>query len=462
MAASDTCTDTTRTDPRPSLKSQQTCLPGGLSRRDFVKRTAVVGAGLSVGASAGLMATESFAYAGGRATLRIGLVGCGGRGTGAAKNCVDAAEGVELVAMGDLFADRLDESQETLREVMGEAYQVTGERSFVGWDAYQRVIDSDVDLVLFATPPAFRPRHLRAAVEAGKHVFIEKPVAVDPAGIRSVMESAEQAERQGLALVAGTQPRHDPAYIATMQRIRDGAIGEVVAAQVYWNQGGLWMNERKPGMSDMEWQLRNWLYFTWLSGDHIVEQHVHNLDVANWAIGAHPVRANGVGGRQVRVDPSYGHIFDHFCVELEYPGGARVMSMARQQDGTARHVGEHLIGTEGTSNAHNEIRGASTWTYDGEEANPYVQEHVDLIASIRAGDPLNQGRRIAESVLTAIMAREAAYTGQVVTWEEVLNANLNLVPEDLAFGPMPMPPVAQPGVTPLERSPFAPQTTAAE
>lgn len=421
------------------------------SRRDFIKTSTVA----TVGASAGLMATSRFAYAEGRATMRVGVVGCGGRGTGAAKNCVDSSEGVELVAMGDLFADRLEESRSTLQEQLGDAYKVDDDHAFVGWDAYQRVIDSDVDLVIFATPPAFRPVHLRAAVEAGKHVFIEKPVAVDPTGVRSVMESAEMAQQKGLAIVAGTQRRHDPSYVETMNRIHDGAIGDVVAAQVYWNQGGLWMNAREPGMSDVEWQARNWLYFTWLSGDHIVEQHVHNLDVANWAIGELPERANGVGGRQARVDPSYGHIFDHFCVELEYPSGARVVSMCRQQDGTARHVGEHLIGTEGTSNAHDWVRGSSDWKYDGEDVNPYVREHTNLIASIRDGTPLNEGQRIAESVLTAIMAREAAYTGQVITWDQILEAELDLVPKDLAFGSMPVAPVPVPGMTQLERDPYA-------
>ena len=425
----------------------------GFSRRDFVKRTALATAGLS---AASLMATGNFAYAAGADTLRIGLVGCGGRGSGAANDCVRSSDGVELVAMGDLFQDRLEESQKNLKEALGERYKVDADHSFVGFDAYEKVIGSDVDLVIFATPPAFRPQHLRAAVEAGKHVFIEKPVAVDPAGIRSVMESAEQAKQKGLAIVAGTQRRHDPAYIATMQRIHDGAIGEVVAGQVYWNQGGLWHKERKPGMSDMEWQARNWLYFTWLSGDHIVEQHVHNIDVANWALQAHPVRANGVGGRQARTDPSFGHIFDHFAVELEYPSGARILSMCRQQDGTARHVGEHLIGTKGTSDAHTKVEGADAWEYEGEEVNPYVQEHADLIASIRAGEPLNEGQRVAESVLTAIMAREAAYTGQEITWDQVLSADLSLVPETPAFGPMPFPAVAEPGVTTLERSAEAP------
>lgn len=419
-----------------------------ISRRDFVKRTTVATAGLS----AGLMASGNFAYAGATDTLRIGLIGCGGRGSGAANDAVQSAEGVELVAMGDLFEDRLESSQETLKEALGDSYKVDADHSFIGFDAYQHVIDSDVDIVLLATPPAFRPEHLRAAIEAGKHVFMEKPVAVDPVGVRSVMASARMAEEKGLAIVAGTQRRHDPAYIEAMRRIHDGAIGEVKAAQVYWNQGGLWLRERKPGMSDMEWQARNWLYFTWLSGDHIVEQHVHNIDVANWALQGHPVKALGVGGRQVRTDPSYGHIYDHFAIELEYPSGAHVLSMCRQQDGTPRRVAEHIIGTRGTSDGHSMIQGATNWTYEGEDVNPYVQEHTNLIASIREGEPINEGQRIAESVMTAIMAREAAYTGQEITWDEMMNSTLDLSPDAYEFGPMPFPEVAEPGVTTLNRT----------
>jgi predicted dehydrogenase len=294
--------------------------------------------------------------------------------------------------------------------------------------------------------------HLRAAIEAGKHVFMEKPVAVDPVGVRSVIESSDLAAQKRLAIVAGTQRRHHLGYIETMKRIHDGAIGDIVAAQVYWNQGGLWMHPRKPGWTDMEWQVRNWLYFTWLSGDQIVEQHIHNIDVANWALQAHPVKAVGVGGRQARVAPAYGHVFDHFGVEFEYPNGARILSMCRQIDGTAAQVGEHIVGTKGTSDAHTWIRGKKSWRMESEVPNPYQQEHTDLIESIRAGKPLNEGRQVAESTLTAIMGREVAYTGQVITWEEILNAELDLVPETFAFGPLPFPPVAIPGVTKLNRS----------
>lgn len=422
----------------------------GVSRRDFMKQSAVATAGLS----AGLMASGNYAYAGGTDSLKIALVGCGGRGTGAANNCVTSSEGVELIAMADLFQDRMEESKKELKERLGDSFQVPPERTFLGFDAYMRVLDTEADLVLFATPPAFRPIHLRAAVEAGKHVFIEKPVATAPTGIRSVMESAKMAEEKGLAIVAGTQRRHDPAYNAAMKRVHDGAIGKVTSGQVYWNQGGLWKHDRKPGMSDMEWQIRNWLYFTWLSGDHIVEQHVHNLDVANWALQSHPVKAIGVGGRQVRTDPSYGHIFDHFAIEFEYPNGARIFSMCRQQEGTPSRVEEYIVGTKGATDGHSQItvNGSTNWTYEGEDVNPYVQEHADLIASIRAGEPLNEGQRVAESVLTAIMGREAAYTGQEIEWDEILNSDLKLVPETFEFGSVPMPDVAAPGETELTRT----------
>jgi len=412
-----------------------------------VKRSTLATAGVS----AGLMASGNFAYAGGTDTIRLGLIGCGGRGTGATYDAHRAADGVELVAMGNLFRNRIEESKEQLRKRLGDSFKVDQNHTFIGFDAYERVLESDVDLVILATPPGHRPIHLRAAVEADTHVFMEKPVATDPSGIRSVMDSAERAEEKGLAIVAGTQRRHDPAYRAAMRRIHDGAIGEIKTAQVYWNQGGLWLHERKPGMSDMEWQCRNWYYFTWLSGDHIVEQHVHNIDVANWALQAHPVKAVGVGGRQSRTDPSYGHIFDHFGIEFQYENGARVYSMCRQQEGTPSRVGEHLIGTKGTSDGHSTIEGETNCTYEGEDVNPYVQEHADLIASIREGEPLNEGRRVAESVLTAIMGREAAYTGQELTWKEVLNADLSLVPDRFEFGSMPFPEVPRPGTTELNR-----------
>ncbi|HYT70226.1 MAG TPA: Gfo/Idh/MocA family oxidoreductase [Gemmatimonadales bacterium] len=423
-----------------------------LTRRDFVRVTAA--------ATAAVALPEAPAPAARADTLRIGVIGCGGRGTGATKDCLTSSERVELVALGDLFPDHLATCRENLARMATEdsslkaKIKVDDGHAFTGFDAYQKVIASKVDLVILATPPAFRARHLAAAVEAGKHVFMEKPVAVDPAGVRSVMASADRAAQQGLAIVAGTQRRHDAGYRAAMERIHDGAIGDIVAAQVSWNQGGLWMHPRKTEWSDVEWQIRNWLYFTWLSGDHIVEQHIHNIDVANWALGAHPLKAVGVGGRQWRTDPAYGHIYDHFAVEFEYPNGARVTSMCRQIDGTASRVAERFVGTRGASDGRSVIEGAAPWSWDRQTAkpNPYVQEHADLIASIRAGRPLNEGRQVAESTLTAIMGREAAYTGQEITWDDLLNAQQDLVPAEVQFGPMPVAPVAMPGQTAVVRS----------
>ncbi len=417
----------------------------GISRRSAIKTAAV--------ATAGLVAHPRAVFGGGQSdTLRVGVVGCGGRGTGAAVNCVESSDGVEIVALGDLFPDRLASCRERLTERLGAAFKATDDTCFAGWDAYTSVLDTDIDMVIFATPPAFRPMHLQAAINADKHVFMEKPVAVDPAGIRSVMSSADEAESKGLAIVAGTQRRHQAPYVEAMKRIHDGAIGEVVAAQVFWNQGGLWNRERQPGWTDMEWQARNWLYFTWLSGDHIVEQHIHNIDVANWALRGHPVKAVGVGGRQVRVDPDYGQIFDHFAIQFEYENGARVLSMCRQIDGCANHVGEHITGTAGTSDPSSWLRGAADWEWgEAEYTNPYVQEHTDLIASIRAGEPLNEGRQVAESTLTAIMGREAAYTGQEIIWDELIGTDMTLVPDELQFGPMPSMKIPTPGVTQLER-----------
>ena len=414
-----------------------------ITRRDFIRTSAAVTA--TVLASSRLQPLH--AYAAGTDTIRVGLVGCGGRGTGAAGDCVNSSPGVEIIALGDLFRDRLDDCRRNLAG-LGDKNKITEDRCFVGWDAYQKVIHSGVDLALLATPPAFRPLHLRAALEAGKHVFMEKPVAVDPAGVRSVIASADLAARKNLAIVAGTQRRHHAGYIETMKRIHDGAIGDIVAAQCYWNQGELWVHPRQSGWSDMEWQVRNWLYFTWLSGDHIVEQHVHNLDVINWALQSPPVNAVGMGGRQVRTAPAYGNIYDHFAIDYEYPNGVHVMSMCRQINGTASNVSERLIGTKGTSNAVSSIRGQTHWRFEGEHNNEYSQEHADLIASIRAGKPLNEGKRIAESTLTAIMGRMSAYTGQEVTWEQALNSPLDLMPRELAFGPLPVAPVAMPGKTP--------------
>jgi len=442
-----------------------------VSRRGFVKGAATVSAGLLL-SSAG----RNAAHAAGTEKLRVGVIGCGGRGTGAAINCLEASPIVEIAALGDLFQDRVDDALKKIEEaaspkeekadakgakgktqgkggkkkpgnILGQV-NVAKEKCFAGWDAFQKVVDSGVDMVILATPPHFRPQHFAAAIKAGKHVFTEKPVGVDPVAIRSFIASANLATEKKLNVVAGTQRRHQAPYLDVMKRIRDGAIGELVGGQCYWNQGGLWVKKKEEGWSDMEWQCRNWLYFTWLSGDHIVEQHVHNLDVINWAMDAVPVSAMGMGGRQVRVEPEYGNIFDHFAIEYVYPNGARVMSMCRQTAGASNRVAERVVGTKGSSDCCSYIQqaGAEEYKCKVEGINPYVQEHKDLIECIVNGTAINEGVRVAESTLTAIMGRMSAYTGREVSWKWVMNASkLDLCPEKYEFGPIAVPPVAVPG-----------------
>jgi len=421
-----------------------------VSRREFIGTTAAAAAAFAWSGGARVFGSD---------VIRLGLIGCGGRGTGAVSDCLRGTEGVELVALGDLAPDRLSECRAELAKLganaaIGARIKVTEDRCFTGFDAYQKVLGAGVDLVILATPPGFRPKHLAAAVEAGKHIFAEKPVAVDAAGVRSVLATYERAMAKNLAIGVGTQRRHQDDYQQTIKRIHDGAIGDVVSGQVFWNQGGLWTRDRQTAWTDGEWQIRNWLYFAWLSGDHIVEQHVHNLDVAHWVLGALPVKATGVGGRQFRTDPKFGHIYDHFAVDYEYANGARIVSMCRQIPGTANRVGESFIGTKGRSDASRQITGSQPWTYTPPtpRSNGFVQEHTDLIASIRSGKPYNELKQIAQSTLVAIMGREAAYTGQEMTWDGVLNAKQDLTPPTVAYGPMPVPPIPMPGRTKLERT----------
>jgi len=415
-----------------------------LTRRDFIKTSVGASLAAAIPGNLGL-------HAQGSDTIRIGVVGCGGRGTGAAIDCLNAAPGVEIVAMGDLFMDRIDSSLKRIKETHPDKVKVTKDKCFTGFDNYLKVAACpEVNLIVTAAAPGFRPLHLKAAVEAGKNVFMEKPVAVDPVGVRSVIASSDLARKKGLAIVSGTQRRHQQRYIELMKRINNGEIGEITGGQCYWNQGDLWVVKKTPQMSDMEWQCRNWLYFTWLSGDHIVEQHVHNLDVMNWAFGAMPVKVTAMGGRQQRTAPEYGNIYDHFAVEFEYPNGVRVLSMCRQIKGCADRVEERIVGTKGYAFGYGEIHGTNFWKFDGDETNPYVQEQTDLIASIRAGKPLNEGRRIAESTLCAIMGRMSAYTGRAISWEWAMTSSkLDLTPPKYDFGPLPVEPVAIPGVTPL-------------
>ena len=427
-----------------------------LSRRDFIKTSVPILSGLG---AVSLLSGTNRIFAAGSDKIRIGLIGCGGRGTYDTGNCLNCAEGVELVAMGDLFKDRVDRCRGTLKRKLSDKVKVTEDTCFVGWDAHKKVLGrDDVDMVILTEPPHFRPGHLRAAVEAGKHVFMEKPVAVDPAGVRSVIESSQIADRKGLTIVAGTQSRRMAHLVEGMKRIHNGDIGRIVGGQCLRLGGGMltWSEatkERQPGWSDMEWQLRRWLFLTWLSGDFITEMHIHNLDRMNWALDAHPVQCIALGGRQVRTGPEYGNVYDHFSVEYEYPGGVRIEYMGSQIDKITYRQDARVVGTKGRAYTHEGdfiIEGAKPFKYDGPSPSPVIKQHADQIAAIRQGKHLNEGKRIAESTLTCIMGRMSAYTGRALSWDWAMKASkLDLSPPKYEFGDLPMRPVAVPGKTKL-------------
>ncbi|MGA1399015.1 MAG: Gfo/Idh/MocA family protein [Phycisphaerales bacterium] len=414
-----------------------------MGRRLFV-------AGAAAGAVPMIMPSFARAAVGRDDTLTVGVIGCGGRGTGAARDALEAGRDVRSVALGDLFPDRLAQSRSNLTQFDAARATVADSNCFSGFDAYRGVLSTDCDIVILATPPGFRPDHFAAAIAAGKHVFTEKPVGVDGTGIRKVLAAGEEADRKGLCVVAGTQRRHENNYLAAMAKMHGGAIGDLVAGRCYWNMGGLWNVAPEASRSEMENQIRNWLYFPWLSGDHIVEQHVHNLDVLNWAFGAHPERVFGVGGRQARTGPDYGVIFDHFGLEYGYPDGRFALSMCRQQNGTPGKVEEIVTGTQGRMvmrPGFSRIDGGEAWRYTGPNNNPYVTEHEDLQRAIRSGNRVNETRNVAYSTLTAIMGRESANTGQEITWDQALNSSQDLMPAVLAFTECPTPPVPIPGKT---------------
>ena len=422
-------------------------ISGPVTRRTFIKSASV-----AAGALAATHASIPGAWAAGSDEIRIGLIGAGGRGTGAVQNAIKSSKGVRLVAMAELFPDRLADSRKTLADKVGAAATVPNDRAFTGLDGYKAVLQSDANYIILATPPGFRPEHLKASIEAGKHIFTEKPVAVDGPGIKTCLSLVDVAAPKKLLVGCGLQRHHQQGYLDTMARIHDGAIGDIVAARAYWNQGALWNRGRKPEWSDTEWQLRNWYYFAWLCGDHIVEQHVHNIDVVNWAMKAHPVRATGTGGRQVRTGPEWGHIYDHFAVDFEYENGVHLFSMCRQQEGTAGSVSEALVGSKGRCQV-NDYKITGPNAFDGtaikrKELDPYQQEHTDFIASIRKGEPLSELKWVTESTASAIMGREAAYTGKVVTFDDVVNSPTVLAPPSIDLSAnLPTPPVPMPGGT---------------
>jgi predicted dehydrogenase len=404
------------------------------SRRDFVKGSALVAGSILLAPSA----IGAPAISADNKKLKLAVVGCGGRGTGAVSQALRADADVNLVAMSDAFQDRLDGCYTSLSKMFDtKRLAVKDKNKFIGFGSYKKAID-EADVVILATPPGFRPRHFEYAIAQGKHVFMEKPLATDPAGIRQVLAAAKVAKEKNLNVVVGLQRHYQRNYREVLQRIQSGEIGKIVSGQVYWNSAGVWVRPRQAGQTEMEYQMRNWYYFNWLCGDHILEQHIHNIDVANWFIGEHPVKAQGMGGRQVRTGKEYGEIFDHHFVEFEYPGGAIISSQCRHQKGCMSRVSESFQGLNGTSytNSSNvgrlkDYKGEAIYTHDGEEdMNPYQVEHDELFAAIRNGEVINNVEYGANSTMTAILGRMATYSGKVITWEEAFNSNKMMVPNE--------------------------------
>jgi len=417
-------------------------------------------AATAAGAAALASSVTHLVHAQGTGKIKIGLLGCGSRGNGALRHCLQADPGVEVIALADLFESQVKRTRE--RIARDEKYQgrvkIDNDHLFWGFDCHEKLVRCDADLLLMATAPAFRGRQMMAAVNAGKHIFTEKPVATDVAGCREVMKASKIAKEKGLAIVCGTQRRHEFSRIELMKRIHDGQIGELVGGQCYWYGGGIWFRGNREGMSELEWQCYNWYHFYWLSGDQICEQHIHNIDVMNWCFNGPPKKFMAVGGRAWRsynksqiqtakeVCAKYndgseanwekynGDIWDHIFAEFEYENGARCLSFSGHSPGTGRGD-EKIVGTKGTSNCNNRITGENSWRFGGESVNGQQQEHIDLIKSIRSGNLLNEGQRIAESTLTAIGARTAAYTGQDITWDWLMNeSKQDLVPRYLGPG----------------------------
>ncbi len=410
----------------------------GFNRRQFMGSVAAAGTVLMAcgGASAPNAKIPEFAdKAPDGKELKAGVIGCGGRGTGAALNFLDSANGLKIVALADAFQDRLDGCRKKLKEQKG--VEIEDKNCFAGLNAYKDLLDKDVDVIITATPPYFRPIHFAAAVEAKKHVFMEKPVAVDPPGARSIIQSAEKAKAFGLCVVTGTQRRHQRNYNATFAQIKAGAIGDIKAANVYWNQNQLWYRKRQGGWSDLEWAVRDWVNWAWLSGDHIVEQHVHNIDVVHWFTGMLPKSCVGFGSRHRRVT---GDQYDNFSIDYVYDNDMHVHSMCRQINGCAKNVSEFIMGSRGYTNCSDKIwnsKGELVWEYPyptneagerAEELSPYVQEHVDFVTAIRTGEPINEAAATAKSTLVAIMGRMSAYTGKELVWDKVNESSLQLGP----------------------------------
>lgn len=407
-------------------------------RREFLKTSALVAGGVMM---------SGYSWAGVQSsvddTIKIALIGCGDRGTGAAFQALSTKANLKLVAMADAFQDRLDNSYKLLSDKFKEKVDVPKERQFIGFDAYEKAI-ALADVVLLVTPPGFRPMHFEEAVKQGKHVFMEKPVAVDSPGIRKVLAAAEIAKQKKLNVVVGLQRRYQTNYREVLKRIQDGAVGDIVSGQVYWNSGGVWVKPRTANQTEMNYQMRNWYYFNWLCGDIIVEQHLHNIDVMNWFSGKYPVKVVGSGGRAVRTGKEYGEIFDHHCLEYTYDNDTVMNSQCRHWKDSASRVDEEITGTKGKvlCDAARIVdhKGKVLYQFDKtKENNPYQTEHDELFAAVAKGEyKFHDTERAAKSTLTAIMGRLATYSGQQIEWETALNSGLDIMPKNFSFDALPL------------------------
>jgi len=410
-------------------------------RREFMKAGALVTA-------ATLLPGMASAQGSAGKEIKVALIGCGGRGTGAASQSLNVP-GTKLVAMADAFQDNLKKAHDSLQKQFKERVDVPAERRFVGFDAFKKATDA-ADLVLLCSSPGFRPAHFEYAVQQGKHVFMEKPVAVDGPGIRKVIEAAKAADAKNLKVVCGLQRHYQNTYLETLEQIKAGLIGDIVNMQVYWSGGGVWTRERNEGMTEMEYQMRNWFYFNWICGDHICEQHIHNIDVGNWFKDSHPVKAVGIGGRTKRIGKDFGEIFDHHYVEYTYADGTIMNSQCKHWNGTWSKVAETIIGTKGTATAGviKDLTGKIIWRFSGKNNNPYQTEHDVLIQHILENKPINNAHYTAASTLSAIMGRMATYSGQEITWEQALNSDLDTMPKVLAWNADPGPKMGSDGLYP--------------
>ena len=414
------------------------------NRRSFLHTTSAATVAGSVAALSAPMAHASVDD-----VIKVGLIGCGGRGNSAAKNAMNADPNARLTALCDLFPDRLERASQVLTRQLGPQYDVPPDQTFSGFDGYKQLLQTDIDVVLLCTPPHFRPAQLQASIDAGKHVFCEKPVAVDPVGVRRVLDTSRIAKEKDLSIVSGLCWRYDYGVRETMQRILDGQIGDVTAIQENYLTGPLWHRGRKDDWSEMEYQCRNWMYFTWLSGDHIVEQHIHSLDKALWLMGDQPpARCVGLGGREVRTAEKWGNIFDHFAICYEWENGVKTFAYTRQMRGCKNQTEDFVIGSKGRAQvlAHR-LQGATNWEYKGPKPSMYDVEHQELFAGIRKGEHINNGEYMSYSTLMAIMGREACYTGQEITLKAALDSDMDLSPASYEWGDVPVPSVAIPGET---------------